>query len=93
MAFNQPHFQDGKVLRWVHQPLTVDYNGVKISILSSGQVTISKVAGMAADGVVEMDEIQIPAGAIFKAASLLKDTRQAQYLTPEEAAKAGVHED
>ena len=90
--FNQPRIVDekneGKIPRWVHQPLTIDYFGTHCQIKENGKVIISKVADEQPDkDDVQYDEIEIPAGLIFKLAGLLKDTRTQKYVTREELDK------
>jgi len=84
MAFqNKPRIANDNgettVKRYVHQPLTIDHNGIKASILKTGKVVISKVAST--DGeVVEFDEVEIPASLIFKLGNLLRATRNIEYV-------------
>lgn len=87
--FNNPRLTDenntGKIPRWVHQKLSIDYYGIHASIHENGKVTISKVASEQDDKEdLQYDEIEVPAGLIFKLASLLKDTRKMVYFSPAE---------
>ena len=88
---NLPKFIDGKVLRYVHQPLTIEHHGTNITIKENGQVMLSKVIGPDPDNSGEnmVDEIQVSASLIFKTAGYLRDTRKAIYVSPEEATKMG----
>lgn len=92
---NSPNFVDGKIRRFVHQKLTVEHHGINLSIQENGQVVLSKVVGPDPDnkGEVLVDEIKVPASLIFKAANLLRATRQVTYITLAEAAKLGVKQE
>ncbi|MBI3334552.1 hypothetical protein HYZ97_03635 [Candidatus Pacearchaeota archaeon] len=90
---NTPELKDenneGKVKRYVHQPLTIDHYGIHASIKENGKVLISSagtpVAG-SKDGEYEYDEVEVPASLIFKLATLLKATRTVKFVTMSEAA-------
>lgn len=97
MAFrNSPELRDenneGKVKRYVHQPLTTDHYGIRCQIKENGRVIISSpgtpVKG--SEGEVEYDEVEIPASLIFKLATLLKATRTIKFVTVAEAAQMPV---
>ena len=84
---NIPRFNDeqgnGKIPRWVHQRLSIEYFGIHATIHENGKVSISMIADDQPDKV-QYDEVKIPAGLIFKLASLLKDTRKLTYISPAE---------
>ena len=93
MAFrNEPALKDenneGKVKRYVHQPLTIEHYGIHAKIQENGRVLISSagtpVAG-SKDGEVEYDEVEIPASLVFKLATLLKATRTIKFVSVSEA--------
>jgi hypothetical protein len=92
MAFrNSPELKDenneGKVKRYVHQPLTIEHYGIHAKIQENGRVVISS-AGTSIKGSdeVEYDEVEIPASLIFKLATLLKATRAIKFVSVSEAA-------
>lgn len=92
MAFqNNPTLKDenneGKVKRYVHQPLTVEHYGLHAKIQENGRVLISS-AGTPVKGSneIEYDEVEIPASLVFKLATLLKATRTIKYVSVSEAA-------
>ncbi len=93
MAFrNTPQLQnennEGRIRRYVHQPLTIDHYGIHAKIMENGRVQITS-AGAAVAGSkdeVEYDEVEIPASLVFKLATLLKATRTIKYVTAGEAA-------
>ena len=93
MAFrNTPALSDenneGKVKRYVHQPLTIEHYGVHAKIQENGRVVISSVGTpVGSEGEVEYDEVEIPASLVFKLATLLKATRTIKYVTVAEASK------
>jgi len=81
MPFNNPvQFEQGQRITWVHQPITIDHNGIRCSIKPDGKVLLSRSAGADPEnpGEVLIDEIEVPASLIFKVARLLKDTRTAE---------------
>lgn len=78
---NNPQMEDGRVRRFVHQPLTIEHNGINATIKSNGKVELSKVGGKDTDGTLLMDEIEIPASLVFKLASLLKATRKVEFVS------------
>lgn len=90
---NSPSLKDenneGKVKRYVHQPLTIDHYGIHAKIQENGKVIISSsgtpVKGT--EGEYEYDEVEIPASLVFKLATLLKATRTIKFVTVSEAAK------
>ena|ERR1035437_3050499 len=93
MAFrNEPALKDenneGKVKRYVHQPLTIEHYGTHAKIQENGRVLISSagqpVAG-SKDGEIEYDEVEIPASLVFKLATLLKATRTIKFVSVSEA--------
>lgn len=92
MAFrNSPELKDenneGKVKRYVHQPLTIDHYGIHAKIQENGKVLITS-AGIpvkGAEGEVEYDEVEIPASLVFKLATLLKATRTIKFVSVAEA--------
>jgi len=93
---NTPELKDekgeGKVKRYVHQPLTVEHYGIHAKIQKNGRVVIQSqpvpIAGSKDE--VEFDEVEVPASLIFKLATLLKATRTIEYVTMTEAAKLPV---
>jgi hypothetical protein len=96
--FNQPRMTDeqnqGKIRRYVHQPLTIEHYGVHASIHENGKVSISKVADdQPTKDEVQYDEVEIPASLIFKLASLLKATRTIKYVSITEARELPSEQD
>jgi hypothetical protein len=92
MAFrNAPDLKgednEGKVKRYVHQPLTIEHYGIHAKIQENGRVLISSqpqaVAGSKDE--VEYDEVEIPASLVFKLATLLKATRTVKFVSVTEA--------
>jgi hypothetical protein len=89
---NSPGLKDesgeGKVKRYVHQPLTIEHYGLHAKIQENGRVIISAapVAVAGTDGELDYDEVDIPASLIFKLATLLKATRTIKYVSVTEAA-------
>ena len=80
---------EGKVKRYVHQPLTVEHYGIHAKIQENGRVLITS-AGIPVKGSsdeVEFDEVEIPASLVFKLATLLKATRTIKFVSVSEAAK------
>jgi len=95
MAFrNNPNLTDesneGKVKRYVHQPLTVEHYGIHASIKENGKVVISSSGTALDNGEVEYDEVEIPASLVFKLATLLKATRTVKFVSVSEAAALPV---
>jgi len=93
MSFrNTPELKDenneGKVKRYVHQPLTIEHYGLHAKIQENGRVVITS-AGVVQGEEVEYDEVEIPASLIFKLATLLKATRTIKYVSMAEASKLG----
>ena len=92
MAFrNSPELKDenneGKVKRYVHQPLTVEHYGIHAKIQENGKVVITSagVPVKGSPGEVEWDEVEIPASLVFKLATLLKATRTIKFVSVNEA--------
>ncbi len=87
---NNPNLKDenneGKVKRYVHQPLTIEHYGIHAKIQENGRVVISSSPVKGDDGEMEYDEVEIPASLIFKLATLLKATRQVKFVSVTEAA-------
>ncbi len=87
---NNPALKDenneGKVKRYVHQPLTVEHYGIHAKIQENGRVVISSAPVKTSDGEMEYDEVEIPASLIFKLATLLKATRTIKFVSVTEAA-------
>lgn len=87
-SFNQPRADEmvsevaGKVKRYVHQPLTIEHYGIQAAIKPAGRVVLRAVdkAASTKEEIV-YDEIDIPASLIFKLASLLKATRNVEYVS------------
>lgn len=70
---------EGKIPRWIHQPLSIDHYGTHFTIHENGKVTISAVSKdqtESTDGEIMTDEIEVSASLIFKIARLLQDTRK-----------------
>jgi hypothetical protein len=94
MAFrNSPALKDennaGKVKRYVHQPLTIEHYGIHATIKANGKVVISGTPVATGKGdEVEYDEVEIPASLIFKLATLLKATRNIEYVNVSEGRSA-----
>jgi len=85
---------EGKVKRYVHQPLTIDHYGTHAKIHENGKVTISSAGTkLAGSDEYEFDEVEIPASLIFKLATLLKATRTVKYVTMTEAASLPKEEE
>jgi len=76
---------EGMVKRYVHQPLTVEHYGTHAKIQENGRVVIRSAGVPAADGMIEFDEVEIPASLIFKLATLLKATRTIKFVSVSEA--------
>ena len=72
----------GKIKRYVHQPLTIEHYGTHASIQSNGRVILRAVdkAASTKEEIV-YDEIDVPASLIFKLANLLKATRNIEYVS------------
>jgi hypothetical protein len=91
MAFrNSPELKDesneGKVKRYVHQPLTIEHYGIHAKIQENGKVVISSAAiPVHGTSEVEYDEVEVPASLIFKLATLLKATRTIKFVSVTEA--------
>jgi len=89
---NSPELKDenneGKVKRYVHQPLVIDHYGIHAKIQENGRIVISATGTLVAGtDEYEYDEIEIPASLVFKLATLLKATRTIKYVSVSEAAK------
>lgn len=92
MAFrNSPVLKDenneGKVKRYVHQPLTIEHYGVHAKIQENGRVIITSAGSPVGNEEIEYDEVEIPASLVFKLATLLKATRTIKFVSVSEAAK------
>jgi|SRR6266852_6144474 len=89
---NNPELKDenniGRIKRYVHQPLTIEYYGLHAKIQENGHVIIRSAGHdvKGSDGDYEYDEVEVPAGLIFKLATLLKDTRTIKFFSVTEAA-------
>jgi hypothetical protein len=87
---NAPDLKDenneGRVKRYVHQPLTIEHYGIHAKIQENGKVVISS-AGSSIHGSdeIEYDEVEIPASLVFKLATLLKATRTIKFVSVSEA--------
>jgi hypothetical protein len=83
---NNPKFADSDddrsmVKRYVHQPLTIEHYGIHAKIQENGKVLISSAGEKNAEtGLIEYDEVEIPASLIFKLATLLKATRTVKFV-------------
>jgi hypothetical protein len=85
---NNPNFSNseaGMVKRYSHQPLTIEHYGIHAKIQENGKVLISSAGVKGIDGVIEYDEVEIPASLVFKLANLLKDTRIVRFVKINEA--------
>lgn len=93
MSFhNNPTMKDenneGKVKRYVHQPLVIEHYGIHAKIQENGRVLITSVSSpIGSEGEVEYDEVEIPASLVFKLATLLKATRTIKYVSMADASK------
>lgn len=89
---NSPELKDenneGKVKRYVHQPLTIEHYGIHAKIQENGRVVISS----SGDANGEYDEVEVPASLVFKLATLLKATRTIKFVSVTEAATLPVEE-
>lgn len=88
---NTPNLQDasgeGRVKRYVHQPLTIEHYGLHAKIQENGRVLITgSPQPVGKDGEMEYDEVDVPASLIFKLATLLKATRTVVFVSVTEAA-------
>lgn len=88
---NAPELKDenneGKVKRYVHQPLVIEHYGIHAKIQENGRVLITS-AGTPVEGKkdeIEYDEVEVPASLIFKLATLLKATRTIKFVSVTEA--------
>lgn len=86
---NAPKMSDNsgehKVKRYVHQQLTVEHYGLHAKIQENGRVLIQSSPVKDSNGDMEYDEVEIPASLVFKLATLLKATRNIEYVTMTEA--------
>ncbi len=89
---NNPGMKDenneGKVKRYVHQPLTIEHYGIHAKIQENGKVIITSTGTPikgSTEGDVEYDEVEVPASLIFKLATLLKATRTIKFVNVSEA--------
>lgn len=79
---------EGKVKRYVHQPLVIEHYGIHAKIQENGRVLITSVSSpIGSEGEVEYDEVEIPASLVFKLATLLKATRTIKYVSMADASK------
>lgn len=86
MVFNNPRTEDGKIRRWVHNPMSFEKFGTNVQIHENGKVTINKVAGKnPTSGELEYDEIEVPASLIFDIAQALKLTRKETFVNIEKS--------
>ncbi len=89
---NNPSLKDenneGKVKRYVHQPLTIEHYGIHAKIQENGRVLITSAGSpvVGSDDELEFDEVEIPASLVFKLATLLKATRTIKFVSVSEAA-------
>lgn len=76
---------EGKIKRYVHQPVTIDHFGIKASIRENGKVVIQSAGKpvVGSENMIEYDEVEIPASLIFKIANLLKMTRSVTFVSIE----------
>jgi hypothetical protein len=89
---NSPNLKDtnneGKVKRYVHQPLMVEHYGIFAQIQENGRVLIkSTPTPVKGTDEYEYDEVDVPASLVFKLATLLKATRTIKYVPVAEAGK------
>jgi hypothetical protein len=80
---------EGKVRRYVHQPLTIEHYGIHAKIQENGRIVISSAGApvKAGSDEIEYDEVEIPASLVFKLATLLKATRTIKFVSVAEAEK------
>lgn len=88
---NNPELKDenneGKIKRYMHQPLTVEHYGLHAKIQENGRVLItSQPQAVKGSDEFEYDEVEVPASLIFKLATLLKATRTIKFVSVSEAA-------
>jgi hypothetical protein len=78
---------EGKVKRYIHQPLTIEHYGIHAKIQENGRVVISSAGTpvKGSDSEIEFDEVEIPASLVFKLATLLKATRTIKFVSVSEA--------
>jgi len=93
MAFqNNPALRgennEGKVKRYVHQPLVIEHFGIHAKIQENGKVLITGPAKLVAGSKddYEYDEVEIPASLVFKIANGLKMTRTVRFVSVAEGA-------
>jgi len=82
---NNPVFKnesnDGMVKRYSHQPLTLEHNGIHVTIKENGRVKIvSEGREIPGTDDIEYDEVEIPASLIFKISSALRMTRTVKFI-------------
>jgi hypothetical protein len=91
---NSPHMTDenneGKVKRYVHQPLTFDHYGIRCTIKENGRIVITGLPVKASNGEMEYDEVDVPASLIFQLVTMLRATRTTQYVSESEAKNFSV---
>lgn len=96
MSFqNNPGFKgdgsiEGKIKRYVHQPLSIEHYGIHAKIQPNGKVLITGSPVKGSDGELEYDEVEIPASLVFKLATMLKATRTIEYVDIASASQDGV---
>lgn len=65
-----------------HSPITIEHQGIHAQIMADGKTKLTKPAGPPDDdGIIEYDEIIVPASLVFKLATLLKASRTVSYGT------------
>lgn len=91
MSFrNSPELKDesnnGKVKRYVHQPLTFDHYGIRCTVKENGHIVIaSPGTPVKGSDEIEYDEVEIPASLVFKLVDSLNLTRTIKYVSMSEA--------
>ena len=81
MFKNQPRIEgENKLRRYVHQPITIEHQGMQAEIRTNGRIKLTSVPKPSGDGMVEYDEIEIPASLVFKLSSLLRATRKIEFV-------------
>jgi hypothetical protein len=74
MAFKNNPRTDGKYVKHVHQPISIDHYGIHFKILENGRVIIT----VPVKDAEEFDEVEVPASLIFKIAMFLQATRKTE---------------
>lgn len=87
-ASGEYEFEDQRIKRFVHSPLSVEHNGIKADIKENGKIDLSSMSSK------DSPKLEIPASLVFKLAQLLKATRKVKYVTVaevDESERSGSH--